>query len=201
MVDLPCIAIKLKAPVDVYSRREGMLPRLGFGLEIECRIKRNFDKNTTFHPMVSDVSAFMHLINPHFTLSLPETEAESSASKIDSSSPLFFFASLEELKEKTCLPKGYQYTDGSWKDMLLCVPAVQHVRVQFDWPYDGFRRTYRTTPRSKGVTVGQFVSAVRRTLKHAEEDVRGFACQMSVFCEDCGRSDDPDEWDEYDDWI
>ncbi|KAH7385592.1 hypothetical protein BKA66DRAFT_583205 [Pyrenochaeta sp. MPI-SDFR-AT-0127] len=191
---LPCIFIRLTAPVDVVSGKVGLLPELAFGLEVQMHSKKNFTNTTIFHPVIRDFDTYMHLVNPNFKAVIESHALWRRNDRL--SHCLFSFKTLEQLKNKTVLPKNYEYNDGSWKDMLLCVNAVEQVQIDFEWDYEGFSRTY-FTPKipGQGTTVGQYVSCIRQFLAHAEDHVKGFAYQMGVACESCGWKEDIDGLD------
>ncbi|KAF1840773.1 uncharacterized protein K460DRAFT_410184 [Cucurbitaria berberidis CBS 394.84] len=196
----PRFSIKMKAPVDVL-KIEGMLPKLAFGLEIKVRSPSGFDEDTIFHPLVRNLAANMNLISPGFKL--PRGERYNSDGEL--STPYFAFRTFEELREKTCMPKGYKYKDGSWRNMLMCVPAIEQVQVHFEWPLNGYHRMYTIEKRlAKGVTVRQFAGAVRRMLARAEDDVTRLSGRLSVYCENCGMNEDAEcelsDDDDYSDW-
>ncbi|CAO2650373.1 Nn.00g016650.m01.CDS01 [Neocucurbitaria sp. VM-36] len=188
------IFIHLRAPV-VFVSEEGKLPRLGFSIDVLFRSTENFDEGTVFHPMVKKLESFMHLVNPYFVL--PKQNLLPRQRPV----PVFTFSTFEQLKEMTKLPKGYNYKDGSWKKMLLCVPAVKQVKVDFNWSIEGYGRRYTLNAAGEtgeAVSVGQFVKVMRLMLAHAEKNVRGFSGSMAVYCNDCGLNMETEDFDDVD---
>ena len=185
---MPIIIIHLKAPVDVIHGKKGKLPRLAFGIEIAFGgVEKEFHDETEFHPMVKHLEEFMHLVHPEFTAPFPlHDDRWQLHSRYKFSTPTFSFNTFEELGEKLDLPEDYEHEDGSWKDMLISVPAVRDIEVHFDWPLARYIRTFAIENSGRQrVTCGQFIEAIRSMLMCAEEDVRGFAGEMDVECQTC----------------
>ena len=67
----------------------------------------DFDVDAVFHPMIENIESYMHFINFDFH----ENDVLGRAS-------LFFFHTMQELKEKTRRLQTHEYEDGSWRDML-----------------------------------------------------------------------------------
>jgi hypothetical protein len=114
--------------------------------------------------------------------------------------PWLCFTTLADLQRKV---RQRAYSDGNWKDQLMCVPAIEQVVIQLNWlkergqGQDG-KRSMRTRKMDKGVTVGEFVWAVREMLtRYAVEDVMRVAPSLEIM--GCGKCGDGDESDLY--WM
>jgi hypothetical protein len=188
--DIPTLNINLKAHTHVLTRKN-FDPLLYMALEIDFDYHQdgrsnednvlNFAKRTRFHPMLKDIEKYMHLVDENFEIKDDKNSKESE--------PYFQFDTFKELGEKmvNTIPRG---PDGGWKDELLCVPAVRRVDVVFTYrAYVDEGRKFKLVARCRGgVTMGQFVEALREQLAHAESDWRNFSDNLVPRCDDCGES-------------
>jgi hypothetical protein len=98
----------------------------------------------------------------------------------------------------------YPYDDGSWKNQLLCIPAVDRVAIHITWwrkywPADNpdvVRKVF-TNKIDTGVTMGEFVRTVRKLMAEwTVKDLKKFAEELVPNeCQDCGRSWSEDGYD------
>ncbi|KAF2856117.1 hypothetical protein T440DRAFT_463450 [Plenodomus tracheiphilus IPT5] len=188
-MDIPCILVLLRAPLSLdYPRNE--LPQLNCSIDIMNAEEDDFERctdfaeDTIFHPMVQNIADYMDLVNRKFSMTWVH--------------PRLKYHSLGDLYYKTRMPTDGEYIDASWKNMLICRPAVRKVILSLRWPHIHAHRLYTIeAEEGYGVTVGQFVYYTRRMLSHAKNDVEGFSRQMMVFCQKCGSRD---EWYEREGW-
>ncbi|KAI4947543.1 hypothetical protein J4E91_006363 [Alternaria rosae] len=185
---VPAVTVNLRAAADLLCV-PGSFPQAVIKFEVEFNTEfidallpddfpllSNFPSGTTFHPILLDLEGRLPLVDNLFR----STDGEPYRH--------FSFGSFEDLNGLLERRQRRSHrNDGSWKDMLLCVPAQQRIDVIFDFTYySGSRRNYTLLGESGcGVTMGQFVRAFRDQLKHIEEDVRGFPQEMLAYCSEC----------------
>jgi len=137
----------------------------------------NFPSGTNFHLILLNLEECLDLVDKVF---------QSSNGKPYRNFNFDSFDSIDDVLERM-RNHSRSRNDGSWKDMLLCVPAQPRINVIFDYTYyTRGRRKYKLRGQSGcGVTMGQFVRVFRDQLKHIEEDIRGFPEEMLVYCGEC----------------
>ena len=186
---VPTVTVNLRAAADLLCV-PGSFPEAIIRFEVafntdygygprpdDCDQLSNFPSGTNFHPILLDLDRRLPLVDNAFRESNGEPHKN------------FCFDSFDSLDD--VLEKMRKYSrsrnDGSWKDMLLCVPAQPRINVIFDYTYyTRGRRKYKLRGEGgQGVTMGQFVGAFRDQLEHIEEDIRGFPEEMLTYCGEC----------------
>jgi hypothetical protein len=160
------------------------LPVISFSVGFDMDDWIDLPKDTmhmhwTLHPIFTHMDRYMHLI--HDSLFRKGHSGESQA-RVD-------FTTFDELRAKMKLSENTtEKEDGSWKDMLLCIPPVSWVKVTFMVSMEqGIYRDYKLCAKGKaGVTLGQFVQAFRRQLEYLDEDIRLYPFHLGLYCRECG---------------
>ena len=186
---VPTVTVNLRAAADLLCV-PGSFPEAMIRFEVDfntdygcgfapedCNQLSNFPSGTNFHPILLNLDERLPLVDNVFqaTGGVPHKNFG-----FDS------FDSLDDTLERM-RKRSRSRNDGSWKDMLLCVPAQPRIDVVFDYTYyTRGRRKYKLYGEGGcGVTMGQFVRAFRKQLTHIEEDICGFPEEMLVYCGEC----------------
>ena len=180
---IPTIPYRMRTDVFV-AHYEGQLPCLQFALTMKNEYFRTSHMprgGVQFHPMVRRLGWFMDQVNPMFE--------RSPLCKPEHKTIIEPFISLSSLEELEYLTTDIAYEDGTWKEHLMCLPALECVEVTLRWHRDrDIARTCRSAEMSGDVTMGEFVSTVRAALEYAVQDVKRFGQWMEVahcdICED-----------------
>jgi hypothetical protein len=175
-----------------FSSEAKKLPQLVYMTNLKNTFKStNLPTRVELHPIIEDFSRSMELVNNKVCYPLDWTEAQHTGVE-----PWLTFTSLADLRH--CV-REREYSDGNWKDHLMCVPAIEQVVIQFNWlkergqGEDG-KRSMCTAKMDTGVTVGKFVRTVRKMLTdHAVEDVKRIAHTLEIMgCGKCGSGNESD---------
>ncbi|KAF1915189.1 hypothetical protein BDU57DRAFT_518043 [Ampelomyces quisqualis] len=177
---------------------ENDVPKLSFNLAFNKNMAYNTaPKHAVFHPMLISFYHKMHLVNSDFRI--PDSWGKLQRRGV---TPWPTFVSLRDLDDQVA---EYQYNDGSWKDQLLCVPAVDRVAVHITWwkayytddGLDVVRKVF-TNKVATGVTMGEFVRVVRKLMEvWTVKDLKKFSEHLRINeCDDCGRPYNADGYDD-----
>lgn len=189
---VPFILVLLKLTLKPITPSD-RLPYLAYSIEVldgdleetwNYRRLVDFNGKTNFHPIIKNPVRYMNLVNPNFTSPAHEGNAYLN------------FRTIEELVTQTCMPKDYDYKDGSWKDMLICQPAVEGVDVVIRWSRRTAYQLYHVRKDDgDGVTVGDFVESFREKLSDAKADLMSFSHELTLSPSDeCDYHFDSDLW-------
>lgn len=175
------------------------LPRLLFNMVFNKNMAYNTaPKSAKFHPMLPRFYHYLDLVNNDFSIPSDWDEHQRK-----DHTPWLSFSDLDDLQSRV---DEYNYQDGSWKDQLMCVPAVDRVAVHMRWwkgadvgEADVVRKVF-TKKVDTGVTMGEFVRTVRTLMAEwAVKDLKKFSVHLDAGdCEEClwdyrERSSDEDE--------
>lgn len=189
-IPVPFILVLLKMTLELITPSD-RLPYLAYSIEVldgdlkeswNYRRLTAFNEHTKFHPIIKNPVRYMKLVNPNFT------------SPPHGGNAYLKFRTIEELVNQTCMPKDYDYKDGTWKDMLICQPAILDVDVFIQWPHTNARHLYKIRKEEgNGATVGDFVKMLRKKLSDAKADIMSFSHEMKLSSSDeCGNHSEGD---------
>lgn len=156
--------------------RKGHLPHLTFIL-IAWKDDSIHSSNPVYHPIVDELHAYTNLVHPYFRFK-------------DTPSHYFFFE-FTTLKGLRRLAEPVKSKSASWEQMQMSSLPFKYCEVSMPW-YTDFREhaeeeDYEShhsdyvirLENPTGVTVGQFVEAVRQTLASSESLIKGFSDSMT----------------------
>ncbi|USP74498.1 hypothetical protein yc1106_01772 [Curvularia clavata] len=167
-------------------RNSDSLPKLSFRTKLDLRwdmVSGMFSDygRDAFHPILRSLEGNMHLISKSF---FTDESGEPTS--------WFDFETLDEVRMMIRkLEDETEQEEGSWKDMLLCVPPLSVAYIHFiHGPHEQNTEMYELRARDEGgVTLGQFADIFRKELMCMEEQIKFHRFEVQLCCIRCGEGD------------